>query len=750
MIKKQAVYFMLLGLLVLHSSSTSSISAHSADHTSSGEMSRLDDAPVMKEWTFMVYLDGDNNLEAAALDDINEMEAAGGSTADVNIIVLVDLCESDSGGDSEYGVTWTEARIYYIEAGSDDIEIESTLISEEGELNMGKGETLTNFVDFVMTNYPAERYGLSLWDHGGGLEGICWDWDNNDNCIGINELQEALDGYHFDFIGMDACIMGQYEIVYEISPSADYVGVSLLNEPGDGWDYENFLPYLLADPYMTGDVLGEHICTTYVDQYGLGVAFGIWNTTDMTYVQTEIDELAIVLIDNLDTYAEEIGLARELANSDGYPNYGAELYEFVVNLQDSTSIEIVQQASETQTALEDINIMSYSSYPVHPFGLWIYFPRIPNEDYQKFYANSGDQYVNQSPNPYYGLDFAINSSWGEFIYAWRDALPDALYTLSDDETKIVTATIDEYFAVNLVAGDKITAELTADDLGELNIYMYNALGRIVDYDDTSDDPKEVQYVATENCSAYLGVIIDGYSLNYSYELSINIDSRPYFSTITTTPESPGFGANVGFYSEIIDGHGLAEVILSYNTTSGWTNVSMSESGENIYSVSISNEESVRCLMYKIYATDNEGNSRISATKSLIFHEELAPEIIDIKLDPKKPKSGEEVEITVEASDESGIDKVILSYDFGEGWKNETIYDDDLDKYIFTLQIPENISFFSYQIYVFDTWGNCIITDSIIVELNVGTIPISPLMTVITLAVLAVGHLQIRTYKKKKE
>ncbi len=36
--------------------------------------------PSAKEWTFLVYLDGDNNLEGAAIDDLNEMEAAGSNT----------------------------------------------------------------------------------------------------------------------------------------------------------------------------------------------------------------------------------------------------------------------------------------------------------------------------------------------------------------------------------------------------------------------------------------------------------------------------------------------------------------------------------------------------------------------------------------------------------------------------------------------------------------------------------------------
>jgi len=40
------------------------------------------------KWTIMVYVDGDNNLEGAGIDDINEMELAG-STNEVAIIVYL-------------------------------------------------------------------------------------------------------------------------------------------------------------------------------------------------------------------------------------------------------------------------------------------------------------------------------------------------------------------------------------------------------------------------------------------------------------------------------------------------------------------------------------------------------------------------------------------------------------------------------------------------------------------------------------
>jgi hypothetical protein len=50
-------------------------------------------------WTFMVFMAGDNNLDGAALRDITEMAQAG-STAEVNIIAQLDR----AGGGSHLAV----------------------------------------------------------------------------------------------------------------------------------------------------------------------------------------------------------------------------------------------------------------------------------------------------------------------------------------------------------------------------------------------------------------------------------------------------------------------------------------------------------------------------------------------------------------------------------------------------------------------------------------------------------------------
>ena len=67
-------------------------------------------ADPLPAWTLMVYLDADNNLESAGIDDFLEM-ATVGSDANINIVVQFDRI---NGYDTSYG-DWTRCKRFYIE-----------------------------------------------------------------------------------------------------------------------------------------------------------------------------------------------------------------------------------------------------------------------------------------------------------------------------------------------------------------------------------------------------------------------------------------------------------------------------------------------------------------------------------------------------------------------------------------------------------------------------------------------------------
>ncbi len=202
-------------------------------------------AAIAAEWTFMVYLDGDNDLEGAGIDDFLEM-ATVGSNSDVNIVVQFDRI---SGEDSSHG-DWTTCKRFYVTQGMEPTEANQEVDIEE--VNMGDPAVLTDFINWATTSYPATNYALILWNHGNGwrarydaliedlrtattveeknairqelaevqrpsFKGVCSD-DTDGDVLYMQEVQSALNAAttDVDLIGFDACLMGMIEVAYEI------------------------------------------------------------------------------------------------------------------------------------------------------------------------------------------------------------------------------------------------------------------------------------------------------------------------------------------------------------------------------------------------------------------------------------------------------------------------------------------------------------------------------------------------------
>lgn len=111
-------------------------------------------------------------------------------------------------------------------------------------LNFGEAQTLADFTAWAAESYPAEKYGLILWNHGGGsLDGVCFDENFANDGLNLTELDSALSsavestGRKFEFVGFDACLMATYETAYVVKQYACNMVASQELEPAGGWDY---------------------------------------------------------------------------------------------------------------------------------------------------------------------------------------------------------------------------------------------------------------------------------------------------------------------------------------------------------------------------------------------------------------------------------------------------------------------------------------------------------------------------------
>jgi clostripain len=206
-------------------------------------------------WTFMVYLDADNNLEPFYIDTFLNMSSVG-STSQVKIVVQMDR---RSGYDSRFG-DWTECKRFYIT--KDLIPTAGNAIQNLTEVNMGDPDTLTDFVNWTIHSFPADSYCLVLMNHGSGsVAGVCFDETSGNDALSLPELSQALIAIlpeKMDVLYFDACLMGMTEVAYQISDYADIMVAS--EEVGyAGQPYDYYLTNLIANPSMSASELADVI-----------------------------------------------------------------------------------------------------------------------------------------------------------------------------------------------------------------------------------------------------------------------------------------------------------------------------------------------------------------------------------------------------------------------------------------------------------------------------------------------------------
>ncbi|HAW50085.1 TPA: hypothetical protein DCX16_03950, partial [bacterium] len=402
----------------------------------------------LKEWTFMVYLDGDNNLEGAGIDDVNEMEEVG-SDENINIIVQFDRIK---GYDSSNG-NWTDCRRFYITNDDDPRTINSPAVEILGEVNMAETKTLTEFIQWGYDNYPAKKYALILWNHGDGWrkrmmelrskgirtdgadKAVCWDDTSKGDCLYMSEVKEALaaSGKKFDLIGFDACLMGMIEVAYQVRDYADVVVFSQDVEPGDGWPYHTILGDLAGTPTMTQEELGEVIVRRYSEEYE-GEDEITQSAINLNKLKTWVPGTLSLFANSLEYYWDEIRENRGMTDHVYHTNYEsyADLYHFATLMEGIEDENIINAANALKSEIAESVIANYASFD-HPhfYGLNIYFPEDSSD-------NKYDDYVNLQP-----VDFPKDTTWDEFLVRFCKISPDtpkiaSLYSVPLNQTFTVS------------------------------------------------------------------------------------------------------------------------------------------------------------------------------------------------------------------------------------------------------------------------------------------------------------------------
>ena len=253
--------------------------------------------------TILVYMCG-TDLESKhgmATNDLQEMAKAD-LGSNINIIVY-------TGGCSKWktnGISNSVNQIYQVKSGT-----LARLKENAGSDSMTKPSTLTDFIKYGVSSFPADRYELILWDHGGGsVSGYGYDEKNvSSGSMSLAGLNTALKnaGVKFDFIGFDACLMATAETALMLDSYADYLIASEETEPGIGWYYTNWLNSFAKNTSMKTVDVGKIIVDDFVSECKRRC-----NGQKTTLSVIDLAEFAHTVPSNLKSFAKSI--SNELAN----------------------------------------------------------------------------------------------------------------------------------------------------------------------------------------------------------------------------------------------------------------------------------------------------------------------------------------------------------------------------------------------------------------------------------------------------
>ena len=323
---------LLLMLLTLGTSALAEGTAvQNVEDTALPEAQTTEEATKEKaNWTVMLYLCGTDLESRAGMATYNLTEIAKTFPNDaVNVVFQTGGTKSWAAAKEELDLEiatdklqrWTYDKNGY------------SMVSELPIANMADGRTLTDFIQWSAESYPAEKYMLVAWDHGGGsLAGLICDELHGRSIMTLEDFGGALarSGVHMEAVVLDTCLMAGLETAQALQDSASYLIAAEETVPGYGTAYQEWLQYLYDYPYINGRQFGRYFCdavqTKYAelndDSCNLFLTFSCIDLSKIGAVSEAFDAMFAELRTQLDD-AETFGLFSYMTQkSDSYSGTG--------------------------------------------------------------------------------------------------------------------------------------------------------------------------------------------------------------------------------------------------------------------------------------------------------------------------------------------------------------------------------------------------------------------------------------------
>jgi hypothetical protein len=420
------------------------------------------------DWTILIYMNANNNLESDAIDNYKQMMAIGSSK---NVKVIVEFARR--GNDKRFE-GWNST--YRLEVKKNEPPLKKYAIEDIGIRDMGDGKTLTDFVSWGRKKYPASHYMLVIWDHGQGWRIMSLlssmhlqtlskrNFEENSKFAGADgaspvrrdqsvpnpvksssydeasghflynreladSVRSALGNEKLDILAFDACLMAMMESAYAFKDIADYLAASEELEPGLGWNYTIFLQKINETSSKSSASVASLIVAAYKQAYSSsaeGTTMSVVDLSSIDQLGKSISALSGALVSQLASNPQTIESSRAscaaYGASAGYASVDIMCFLDALLSSVHDNIVLVEAAKSAQDTLSRSIVASYASqnrkdgFGSH--GLAIYFP--PNGAWFKSDPDHDayDKTLANAPNAVYPVEFVKMGGWSDFVSAY--------------------------------------------------------------------------------------------------------------------------------------------------------------------------------------------------------------------------------------------------------------------------------------------------------------------------------------------
>jgi uncharacterized repeat protein (TIGR02543 family) len=339
-------------------------------------------APPPGKWTMLFYFDAAAFMQEAGA--IQSFLSLGMITPASNFNYVCQYARSP-----DYAITnypWWGVKRFVMQNGITPAS--SNAVQDLGNVNMSDPNTLTDFIDWAVENYPAQNYFLILSDHGDGWEnGLLLDELNGRHWMSTRQLQQALTNADspMTILGLDMCLEGDTEVAYQLRHAGPQILIASQFMESTNWPYHTVFQQLqpkLDIDGLTLEGLAALFCDAFVELHSDPMDTG-------TLAATRLYQLEALT-------AAVAGFADTMAT----------------NGTDQAAVR--QQAAAVTAAFNNALIYCAKTKMLQQqvYGLNIYFPTSSDPSFTNDY---GPRYV----------DFPTDSHWATFLTAYSQNMTNS-------------------------------------------------------------------------------------------------------------------------------------------------------------------------------------------------------------------------------------------------------------------------------------------------------------------------------------